>query len=252
VIPSELPFEEIWLRDFEFVPQPGERPDVVCLAAYELRSGRTLRLWRDKHYGPVNEIGDQPPYRTDSKVLFVDFVTNAESACHLSLNWPLSARVLDLNPAFRNLTNGRYTPAGKGLLGALRYFGLDTIATAQKDAMQKRVMAGWPFTAEERQRIMDYCVSDVGALRRLLPKIMAEPDFNLGVYRPAAGKSACRSVHRDAPSRPNRRRTRRGTARHEIKRRALQQLEAAGLITIERPAKKTPVVTLMPWTVHDR
>jgi DNA polymerase I len=135
VTPDELPFEEIWLQDFEFVPQPGERPDVVCLAAYELRSGRTLRLWRD-------ELGPQPPYRTDSKVLFVNFVANAEGACHLALGWPLPARVLDLNPAFRNLTNGRYTPAGKGLLGALRYFGLDTIATTKKDAMQKRVVAG--------------------------------------------------------------------------------------------------------------
>ena len=42
-------YDEIWLHDFEFVPQPGEHPDVVCLVAHELRSGRTLRLWRDKH-----------------------------------------------------------------------------------------------------------------------------------------------------------------------------------------------------------
>ena len=34
---------------------------------------------------------------------------------------PLPANVLDLSPAFRNLTNGRFTPEGKGLLGALRY-----------------------------------------------------------------------------------------------------------------------------------
>ena len=172
--PSELPFTEIWLQDFEFVSQPGERPDVVCLAAYELRTGRTLRLWRD-------ELGPQPPYRTDSSALFINFVANAEGACHLALGWPLPARVLDLNPAFRNLTNGRYTPAGKGLLGALRYYGLDTIATTQKDAMQKRVMAGWPFTAEERERILDYCASDVDSLRRLLPKILSDPDFDLGV-----------------------------------------------------------------------
>ena len=37
-----LPFEEVWLHDFEFVSKPGERPDVVCLAARELRSGQTL------------------------------------------------------------------------------------------------------------------------------------------------------------------------------------------------------------------
>jgi DNA polymerase I len=144
VTPTDLPFEEIWLHDFEFVSRPGERPDVVCLAARELRSGRTLRLWRD-------ELGEQPPYRTDDGALFVNFVANAECACHLALGWPLPVNVLDLSPAFRNQTNGRYTPEGKGLLGALRYFGLDTISTKHKEAMQKRVMAGWPFTPEERE-----------------------------------------------------------------------------------------------------
>ena len=97
-------------------------------------------------------------------MLFVSFVANAECACHLALGWPLPANVLDLSPAFRNLTNGRSTPEGKGLLGALRYFGLDAIGTKQKDAMQKRIMQGWPFTPEEREQILAYCASDVDAL----------------------------------------------------------------------------------------
>ena len=49
----------------------------------------------------------------------------------------------------------------KGLVGALRYYGLDSIGTKQKDAMQKRVMQGWPFTLEERQQILAYCGTDV-------------------------------------------------------------------------------------------
>jgi len=175
VIPTDLPFEEIWLHDFEFVPQPGERPDVVCLAARELRSGRTLRLWRD-------ELGEQPPYRTDKGVLFVNFVANAECACHLALGWPLPANVLDLSPAFRNLTNGRHTPEGKGLLGALRYFGLDTISTKRKEAMQKRVMDGWPFTPEEREQILTYCVSDIDALALLLPFLLKEIGLRVALY----------------------------------------------------------------------
>jgi hypothetical protein len=174
VTPNNLPFDGIWLHDFEFVSQPGERPDVVCLAAHELRSGQTLRLWRD-------ELGPQPPYRTDSKVLFVSFVANAECACHLALGWPRPARVLDLSPVFRNLTNGRFTPEGKGQLGALRYFGLDTMSAKQKDAMRKRIMAGWPFTPEEREQVQNYCADDVNDLRRLLLKILEQPDFDLGV-----------------------------------------------------------------------
>jgi DNA polymerase I len=133
-----------------------------------------LRLWRD-------QLGPEPPYRTDSNALFVSFVANAECACHLALGWPVPQRVLDLNPAFRNLVNGRHTPEGKGLIGALRYYGLDAITAKHKDGMQKRVMAGPPFTAEERQRILNYCAGDTDALRRLLPKILAEPEFNLGV-----------------------------------------------------------------------
>jgi hypothetical protein len=47
-------FEEIVLVDFEFNggehnPRgEGNRPNVVCLVAYELRSGRRFRLWYDQ------------------------------------------------------------------------------------------------------------------------------------------------------------------------------------------------------------
>jgi hypothetical protein len=175
VIPTELPCEQIWLHDFEFVPEPGERPDVVCLVAHELRSGRRISLWRDA-------LHSDPPYPTGRNTLFVSFVANAECACHLALGWPLPANVLDLSPAFRNLTNGQFTPEGKGLLGALRYYGLDTIGAKQKDAMQKRIMKGWPFTPEERQQILTYCGSDVDALRRLLSRMLPEIDLDVALY----------------------------------------------------------------------
>ena len=104
-------------------------------------------------------------------MLFVNFVANAECACHLALGWPLPHNVLDLSPVFRNLTNGRWTPEGKGLLGALRYYGLDTIGTKQKDAARDRIMRGWPFTPEEREWILTYCLSDVE--RSVLPRCFA-------------------------------------------------------------------------------
>jgi DNA polymerase I len=172
VTPIDLPFGEIWLHDFEFIAQPGERPDVVCLAAHELRSGRTLRLWRD-------ELGPRPPYQTDRQALFVNFVANAECACHLALGWPLPVRVLDLSPAFRNLTNGRLTPEGKELLGALRYYGFSNTDQKHKDAMRDRIMRGWPFTLAEQKTILDYCTGDVDDLLLLLPKIIADPEFDL-------------------------------------------------------------------------
>ena len=168
--PTELPFEEIWLHDFEFVSGSGERPDVVCLAARELHSGQTFRLWRDE----LDKLGRQPPYRTDRGVLFVSYVANAECGCHLALGWPLPANVLDLSPVFRNLMNGRLTPEGKGLLGALRYYGFSNTDQKLKDAMHARIMRGWPFTPEEREKILAYCAGDVEDLSRLLARILPE------------------------------------------------------------------------------
>ena len=171
----DLPFGEIWLRDFEFIPRPGERPDVVCLVAHELRSGRTLRLWRD-------ELGEQPPYPIDNNTLFVSFVANAECVCHLALGWPLPKHELDLSPAFRNLVNGRPTPEGKGLIGALRYFHLDAISTKHKDAMRERIVQGWPFTDEERRQILLYCEGDVDSLRKLMLRMLPEINLNLALH----------------------------------------------------------------------
>jgi hypothetical protein len=95
------------------------------VAWHELPSGQTFRLWR-------NQLTDRPPYRIDDKVLFVCFVGNAELGCHLALNWPLPANVLDLNPEFRCSVNGRTVPAGKGLLGALAYYRFKDIDSKRK------------------------------------------------------------------------------------------------------------------------
>ena len=136
---------------------------------------RHARLWRD-------EISERPPYPIGRDVLFVNFVANAEVACHLALDWPAPSPVLDLSPVFRNLTNGVYTPEGKGLLGALRFFNLDTIAAKHKDAMQKRVVSGWPFTPQERRQILRYCADDVDALRRLLLAMLPAIELDIALY----------------------------------------------------------------------
>ena len=85
-------------------------------------------------------------------MLFVCFVANAECACHLALGWPLPANVLDLSPVFRCVVNGRIVPQGKGLLGALAYYGLNSIGAKHKDAMRERILQGPPFSPEERER----------------------------------------------------------------------------------------------------
>jgi DNA polymerase I len=185
-------FEQIIFCDFEFVAKPGEHPDVVCLAWREEPGGQTHRLWRD-------QLGNAPPYCIDERVLFVCFVGNAELHCHLALGWPLPANVLDLNPEFRCITNGRTVPAGKGLLGALAYYGLDSIGSKRKDAMRDRIKQGWPFTAEEREEILRYCASDVEAMVRLLPRMVSEIDLDVALHRGEFIAASARMEYRGVP-----------------------------------------------------
>ena len=116
----------------------------MCLVAWELRSGRKLRLWRD-------EFGYAPPYPTGPDVLFVAYYASAEIGCHLALGWPVPERVLDLFTEFRNHTNGIPTVNGAGLLGALAYHGLDGIGAIEKDEMRDLILRGGPWTDAERR-----------------------------------------------------------------------------------------------------
>jgi DNA polymerase I len=169
-------FTEIVLVDFEFTSTPGDRPGPVCLVARELRSGRTIRLWRDQ-FGPT------PPYSTDKHTLFVAYYASAELGCHRVLGWPMPERVLDLFTEFRDRTNGLPTVAGAGLLGALSHFGLDNIGGTEKDAMRSLILAGGPWSEQERAAILDYCESDVVALERLLSAMLPGIDLPRALLR---------------------------------------------------------------------
>jgi hypothetical protein len=173
---DRLPFGQIWAVDFEFDAKPGENPRPVCLVAWESRSGRKVRLWRD-------EFGDAPPYPTGLDVLFVAYYASAEIGCHLALGWPAPERVLDLFTEFRNHTNGIPTVSGVGLLGALAHYGLDSIGTVEKDEMRDLVLRGGPWSAAERVAILDYCESDVAALARLLPAMLPKIDLPRALLR---------------------------------------------------------------------
>jgi hypothetical protein len=185
-------WREVWAADFEFVAQPGERPEVVCLVARELKSGRTVRLWRDQ-FGPV------PPYPIDADSLFVAYYASAELGCHLALGWPLPARVLDLYAEFRNQTNGLPTIAGRGLVGALAAHGLDSIGADEKAEMRDLVMRGGPWSGDERAAILDYCESDVAALARLLPAMLPKIDMPRALLRGRYMCAAARMEYAGVP-----------------------------------------------------
>ena len=205
-------YRGVWAVDFEFMAPPGERPDPVCLVARELKSGKTIRLWRDQ-FGPV------PPYPIDADSLFVAYYASAELGCHVALDWPMPARILDLCAEFRlqtNITHAKHhrgmkrAPANpnriknKSLLGALIAHGLDSIGGAEKDSWRDMVMRGGPWSDAERVGILDYCESDVDALARLLPAMLPKIDLPRallrGRYMAASARMEWAGVPIDVPT----------------------------------------------------
>ena len=160
---ARLPFAEIWMADFEFVANDGERPRPVCMVAEEFWSGRQIRLWEDE----LQQL-DAAPFGTGPNACFVAYFASAELGCFRALGWPLPTNTLDLFAEHRVLTNGTLLPNGNGLLGAARRYGIDTMGAAEKETMRDLIMAGGPWSASERAAILDYCATDVDLLRPLL------------------------------------------------------------------------------------
>ena len=172
----------------------GNRPHTVCIVAKEYKSGREFRMWLD------DCPRTKPPFASGPDVLFVCYFAPSELGCYLSLGWELPEHVVDLYPEFRNLTNGHAVLGGRGLLGALQWFGLDGIEGAKKDSMRSRILAGAPYSAKDRQAILDYCESDVDALKLLFPRLITrETNLNYVLLRGEYTKSIARMEHAGIP-----------------------------------------------------
>ena len=187
-------FREVWLVDFEFSTPPGERPDVICLVAWELASGRKLNIWQSELAAMR-----RAPYAVNEDSLFVAYYASAEMSCHLVLGWPLPVNVLDLYVEFRNHTNGLQLPCGRGLLGALAWFGLGGIEAADKEDMRQLALRGGPWTADETASLLAYCASDVAALSKLLPVMDSSLDVPRALLRGRYMKAAAIIEHTGTP-----------------------------------------------------
>lgn len=171
----------IWAVDFEFHPAHGQHGNVpvpVCMVAQELQSGQTLRFWHDELFAM-----HQAPFPTDGEALFVSYYASAEFGCFQQLGWAPPTNTLDLFSEFCWLTNGRHRPHGKGLIGALLYFGLPAIDTGEKNAWRDLVMRRGPWSAAERLGILDYCETDVVSLAVLFPKMQPLLDWPRALLR---------------------------------------------------------------------
>jgi hypothetical protein len=171
-------FQRVWLVDFEYSVSDGDTPVPICMVAIELRSGELRRWW----FTDLRELV-AAPIDIGCEDLFVAFFASAEMGCFLALEWPAPANVLDLYVEFRNSTNGLTLPAGNGLLGALAYYDLASMAGAQKDEMRALALRGGPWSEAERSALLDYCQRDVEALRLLLDHMVAGLDVERALLR---------------------------------------------------------------------
>lgn len=169
-------YKEIWVVDTEFVAVDGERPTPVCLVAEELRSGMVHRLWHDA-------IDETPPYGLGRDVLFVAYNAVAELLVHRSLGWDDPIHILDLYVEFRRATNGLALVHGAGLLAALSHYGIANQSPFDKDVMRNLIIGGGPWSTDDEARILDYCQSDVTALKYLLFAMAYDIDLDRALLR---------------------------------------------------------------------
>lgn len=164
-----LPYERILFIDFEYEEGgvPGNNPRVVCLVVREFRTGVVQRYWRDALFDMT-----VAPFDIGPNTLVVAYFAPAEIQCFRALGWRMPENLIDLFPEFRCLTNGQYLADGKGLVGALRYFGLDSLVPAQKDEMRQLILSGGPWSEAQQTAILDYCQADVDALGPLFAAIL--------------------------------------------------------------------------------
>jgi DNA polymerase I len=81
----------------------------------------------------------------------------------------------------------------------LAYFGIDSIGAKYKDGMRARILQGWPFNSDERERILDYCASDSDALAELLPNLLPQIDLDTTLHWSEFAAVSAAMEHRGVP-----------------------------------------------------
>jgi DNA polymerase I len=187
-------FREIWCADFEFRANPGERPWPLCMVAQEVKTGRTVRLWRTELL-----VRRQAPFEIGPGALFAAYFASAEFSCFLELGWPLPINVVDLYAEHRVETNGEKTLCGDGLLGALAHRGLGHIDAGEKDAMRNLILERQSWNDEEKQKILNYCASDVTSTAALFSKMAPSIDWPRALLRGRYMKAVARMERTGVP-----------------------------------------------------
>jgi DNA polymerase I len=182
-------FRRVVVWDSEFQTEPvGRQPAPVSAAWRDLRSRREGCLFR-------GEFGSEPPFPIDDDTLMVCYYASAEHGTSIALGWPRARHTLDLFIEFSNLTNGLPLPHGRGLVGAMSYFGLDY--PGDKGRMIPIINRG-NWNREEVEDIKRYNLIDVDGTERLMltmyPLLDQPRALYRGLFTPTAADMEWRGV----------------------------------------------------------
>lgn len=159
-------FDRIVFEDFEFSTDPTNRPDhVLAYCARDLIGRGKWEIWKPK----------DDPCPLGDRDLLVAYASGAELGCRSRLGWSMPKNVLCLHAEYcrevAGLDGEKYSR--RGLLDALRVFGILHPYENDKERLQQRALDPSPFSADERKEMLAYCYADVTTSRKLFEKMLA-------------------------------------------------------------------------------
>lgn len=203
--------------DTEYISRPGERPILTCLAALELRTGRTWQFWCEELASMTTA-----PFPSGPGAVWVVFGGTGDCQCIQELGWK-PPYVIDIYSEYSAITNGlrqehspddeqktkegkRKRKSNRSLLHALKKYGIPSMGEDAKEEARLMVLSGGPWDSAQRKHILDYCLDDVRLTGRLLERMREEGDLDLpaalwrGRYVPCAAAMESYGIPIDVPT----------------------------------------------------
>jgi len=145
-------FKNVVVFDFEYSQTPGNNPKPVCCTFKNLKDDKIITHWY---------LGSDPSFPFDNQeTLYICHHAVAEVSCMLELGLEKPDYVWDTLVQDKKLYNGK--EKGFSLLNCCNRYGIETITEAQKNIYRDIIISNFPnYTAEEKERIIKYNVSDV-------------------------------------------------------------------------------------------
>ena len=145
-------FKNIVVFDFEYRQLPGENPEPVCCTFKEIKSDKQITHWY------LSENFEWPFKNEDT--LYICHNAVAEVSCMLELGIDIPDFIWDTYVQDKKLFLGKENRFN--LLSCCQRFGIKTISEAQKNVYRDLIISNYPdYTDEEKQKIIEYNISDV-------------------------------------------------------------------------------------------